>query len=181
MADEGVRDYRKAKQKACLRLGVSMRSSVPTNLEIEDALGEQLSIFLEEPTEKLQQRYLETALSVMQLFTDEYSPKLTGAALSGVITAARPVELHVFPLFVEQVTDVLDRASWRYDMFEKRKRFTGKVYRNIPGFEMALDDVAVEIYCFCPGVPYPPLDFATGKPIKSISRKRLKRTLDISS
>lgn len=177
MADEGVRDYRKAKRKACLRLGVSKHHSVPTNLEVEDALAEQISIFVNESTRVRQICYLETALSVMDLLPG-YKPKLTGAALTGVITESRPVEVHIFPSTFEEVCTILDEKDFYYRQIEKRKRFAGKRFENIQGFELILDDVDVELFCFMPGSPYPPLNPTTGKPVRGASRKKVKRMLN---
>ena len=176
MADEGVRDYRKAKRKACLRLGVSKHHSVPTNLEVEDALTEQLSIFADETTRDRQRRYLETALTFMDLLSD-YKPKLTGAALSGVITESRPVEVHIFSSTFEEICAILDKKRFSYRQIEKRKRFAGKRFQNIQGFELTSADVEVELFCFTPGMPYPPLNPTTGKPIRGASRKKVKRLL----
>ena len=176
MADEGVRDYRKAKEKACQRLGVSTHRSIPSNLEVEDALEEQLSIF-ERDSNGIQQRsYLETAMVVMDLLFD-YKPKLTGAALSGVITSSRPVEVHVFPPTVEEVCVRLDEGGLYYDQMEKRKRFAGNRFENIPGFDMTTLEVDVELFCFLPGIPYPPLSLIDGKSIQAISRKKVHRLL----
>lgn len=177
MADEGVRDYRKAKQKACMRLGVSRHHSVPTNLEVEDALVEQLAIFDSHSTRIRQRHYLETALAAMD-WLSIYKPKLTGAALSGVITESRPVELHIFPSTVEEICALLDEKGYPYRQIEKRKRFAGRRFMNIQGFELTLADVEVEIFCYLPGMCYPPLNSATRKPVRGVSRKKVKRLLD---
>ncbi len=175
MADEDVRDYRKAKQKACTRLGVSTHRSIPTNLEIEDALEEQLSIFSKDrPAER--QIYLETARVIMDAVL-EYRPKLTGAALTGVITPSRPVEIHLFPPTYEEICALLDDFGMLYSQIEKRKRFAGRRHENIPGFELTSTDVSVELFCFLPGTPYPPLSPISGKAIQSISRKKVGRLL----
>ncbi len=176
MADEGVRDFRIAKEKACSRLGVSTHRSIPTNLEIENALEEQLSIFKSNRDAEREQ-YLETALSIMDLVS-EYSPKLTGAAVTGVITSVRPVEIHVFPSTVEEVCVLLNDTEVPYDQIEKRKRFAGKRFENIPGFEWTAAEVDVELFCFLPEMPYPPLSPITGKPIRSVSQKRVKKLLE---
>ncbi len=176
MADEGVRDFRKAKEKACLRLGVSTNHSIPSNLEIEDALEEQLTIFENGQKESLQQKYLEVALIMMDFFAD-YTPKLTGAALTGVITSSRPVEVHIFSDTVEEVCARLDETGLQYDQMEKRKRFAGNRFENIPGLDIGALEVDVELFCFLPSIPYPPLSPTTSKPIKVISRKKVRRLL----
>ena len=108
----------------------------------------------------------------------EYSPKLTGAAVTGVITSVRPVEVHVFPSTVEEVCVLLCEAEVPYDQFEKRKRFAGKRFENIPGFEWTVAEVDVELFCFLPEMPYPPLSLVNGKPIRSVSRKKVRRLLE---
>ncbi len=175
MADEGVRDYRIAKHKACLRLGTATNQFIPTNLEVEDALAEQLSIFAKDVVGE-RQRYLATALDIMNLFAD-YSPKLTGAAVSGIITSSRPVEVYIFPSTYEEICAQLDDAGLSYRQIEKRKRFAGKRLANIPGFELHSTEVDVELFCFLPDLPYPPLSSVSGKPIKSVSRKKVRRLL----
>ena len=174
MAEDGIRDFRKAKRKACGRLGVSTNRSVPTNLEIEDSLEEHLAIFNGDDLYKQHQLYLQTAFTVMQWF-EHCSPRLVGAALSGTITSSRPVELQVFPDTFEEIGATLEDGGIRYRMLEKRLRFQREGFRNVSGFEFRLGGIDIEIVVFLPGDPYPPLSRVSGKLVKWGSMKKVRR------
>ncbi len=176
MAEDGVRDFRKAKDKACTRIGVSADHSVPTNLEVEDSLEEQLSIFSGEAVLEEHLRYLETAYTIMQWFEND-SPRLVGAALTGTITSSRPVELQVFPDTFEEVGALLEARGVWFDLFEKRLRFQREGFRTVTGFEFQFDEVNVELIAYLPGDPYPPLSRINGKPVKWGSLKKVRRLL----
>ncbi len=175
MADEDVRDFQKAKQKACLRLGVATHQSIPTNREVEDALEEQLSLFTKDRP-ALHRQYLQTAFEIMNLVA-AYAPKLTGAALSGVIISSRPVEIHLFSSTYEEICDLLDESAVDYRQIEKRRRFAGRRFANVPGFELTSTEVDVELYSFLPQMPYPPLNSISGQPTKGVSLKKVRRLL----
>ena len=177
MAEDGIRDYQRAKEKACLRLGVSHARELPTNLEIENSLRDQLRIFSYEPLQVKRRRYIEAACSVMQSI-EKYFSRLTGAALSGTITSSRPVELHVFTSTVEEFCALLDELCVRYQQFDKRMRFARHGFVTIPGVEFSQFDIGFECYLFVPGDPYPPLSPTTGKPVKGASRKKVERMLE---
>lgn len=177
MAEEGIRDFRKAKRKACGRLGVPTNSSVPTNLEVEDSLEEHLAIFNGDDLQRQHRLYLQAAFTVMQWFQHS-SPRLIGAALSGTITSSRPVELQVFPDTFEEIGATLEEREIRFRMLEKRLRFQRQGLRNAPGIEFQLDGIDIEIIVFLPGDPYPPLSRVNGKPVKWGSMKRIRRLLE---
>ncbi len=177
MAEDGIRDFRKAKRKACGRLGVSTNRSVPTNLEIEDSLEEHLAIFNGDELQIQHRIYLQAAFTVMQWF-DHCSPRLVGAALSGTITSSRPVELQLFPDTFEEIGTTLEEGKIRFRMLEKRLRFQREGFRNMSGFEFQLGAIDIEIMVFLPGDPYPPLSRVNGKPVKWGSMKKVRRLLD---
>ena len=177
MVEEGVRDYKKAKQKACSRVGIQGGKAVPSNLEIEDSLSEQLQIFRGESTEHLSQRYLNIARDMMETLS-VYSPALTGAALSGNITTARPIELQVFADTFEEVRFALEHHYKRMRVIQKRLRFARSGFANITGLELDSKGVMMEILVFQPQDPYPPLSPATGKPVFRGSLKKVRRLIE---
>ena len=176
MAEDGVCDFAKAKRKACSRIGVPLTRGIPTNLEIEDGLAEHLSLFSKEKLSEIHDRYLRAAESVMQKL-QIYSPRLTGAALSGTITDSRPIALQVFSDTVEDVSSQLSGANIKHRIFDKRMRFFKEGYLRVPAFEFWQDEIEFEVSVFLPGQPYPPLSRIDKKPIKWISAKRVNRLL----
>ncbi len=177
MVEEGVRDYKRAKQKACSRVGVSTSQSIPSNLEIEDSLAEHLQIFRSDATAHLKLKYLHIALKMMQLL-QPYSPLLVGAALSGNIITSRPVELQVFADTVEEIRFLLEAEDVAWRMIQKRLRFSRIGFNHITGFELEFEQSLVEIMVFLPHDPYPPLGAVNGKPLERIAMKKVKRLLD---
>ncbi|MDE0309788.1 MAG: hypothetical protein OXI60_08170 [Acidiferrobacterales bacterium] len=176
MAEDGIRDFRKAKRKACGRLGVATNRSIPTNLEIEDSLEEHLAIFNGDELPDRQQLYIRAAFTVMQWFR-HCSPRLVGAAVSGTITPSRPVELQLFPDTFEEIGIALEDQGIGFRISEKRLRFQREGFRNMSGFEFQMDGVDIEVMVFLPGDPYPPLSRVTGKTIQWISMKKVSRLL----
>ena len=69
IVDQGIRDYRVAKQKAAERLGVDGRGSLPGNAEIEAAVADHLQIFGGESHERSAAADAHAALSAMELLT----------------------------------------------------------------------------------------------------------------
>ena len=177
MAEDGIRDFRKAKRKACGRIGVSADRAVPTNLEIEDSLEEHLAIFTGDDLREHHRLYLGAAFTVMEWF-ENCSPRLTGAALSGTITSARPVELQVFADTFEEIGDTLASRDIGFRLLEKRLRFQREGFRNVSGFEFQSGDIDIEVLVFLPGDPYPPLSRVNGKPVKWGSMKKVRRILN---
>ena len=76
---------RKRNEKPVLASVFHLPEKIPTNLEIEDGLAEHLSLFSKDKLSEIHCQYLGAAESVMEKLRD-FSPRLTGAALSGTIT-----------------------------------------------------------------------------------------------
>lgn len=176
MAEDGIRDYAKAKRKACSRVGVPLTRGIPTNLEIEDGLAEHLSIFAKEKLSDVHYHYLRAAESVMRQLKN-FSPRLTGAALSGTITGSRPIALQVFSDTVEDVSAQLSALNIKHKIFDKRMRFFKEGYLRVPAFEFWKDEIEFELSVFLPGEPYPPLSQINKKPIKWVSTKKVNSLL----
>ena len=176
IVDDGVRDYRRAKEKACQRLGVKTGLNVPKNMEIEDSVKDQLEIFSRDSLKRVQLQYLEAAYDIMKMLQG-YSPKLTGAALSGIITSASSVQIQVFSNTVEEIGALLELREIPHKLIEKRLRYARRVYSNVPGFEFAWYDIEIEILVFLPGDPYPPFSRITAKPEKGGSLKKVRRMI----
>ena len=174
MVEDGVRDYQRAKRKACMRLGVSSRRSLPTNLEIEDAVSTQLSLVRQASKDETHRDYIAAALALMEEVS-KYSPYLTGAALSGAITASRPIELQVFSSTVEEFCEHLDRLLDGYKLAEKRMRFANDHWEKIPVIQFMKDEIEFEVSIFLESSSYPPLSAMDRKPVKRASLKKVQK------
>ncbi len=179
MAEEGVRDYKMAKEKAVRRVGATAGQIVPTNLEIEESLAEHLQIFQRESVSSAHRKYLRTACELMQLLC-AYSPFAVGAVLTGNITSSRPIEMHVFCDTIEEVFELLEKNAQRLRIADKQPRFFGG-FKNISCLELEYFEVNVEILAFLRADPYPPLSPVDGKPVRKASLKKVTKMLNEAS
>lgn len=133
MAEQGIRDFRVAKQKAAHQLGIDVRHSVlPKNSEIEAALAEHQRLFAsaEQPAELADMR--RAAVSAMKLLAD-FRPRLVGDVLSGLANAHSDIQLHVFAEQSETFDLFLERQGIPFEIVERRHRFADG-YRYYPSF-----------------------------------------------
>ncbi len=147
MAEEGVRDYRAAKCKAAVRLNQPDTRQLPSNREVEAALRRHLELFHgARLTERL--RYLRgLALEAMR-FLAERAPLLTGPVLSGAATAYSPIQIHVCAENPEDIALFLQAHRIPYDQSDKRLRFGGERYRQVPIYAFRVEDATVELSVF---------------------------------
>jgi hypothetical protein len=78
MREQGIKDYMLAKRKAAERVGVSNRSGLPGNEEVEAALKEQQRIFGGPEYENRLAMLRSTAGRAMRIFED-FEPRLVGS------------------------------------------------------------------------------------------------------
>jgi len=178
MAEQGVRDYHSAKQKACERLGIAWNQAwLPGNQEISEALAMRLQLFTGRAIGRQMERMLGLAVDLMELLSD-FEPRLVGALLRGEITARTPVEIHLFSDNIESVAWQLDTRNIPYDIFEKRLRTGSDRYVNVPGLRFIADEMPVELLAFTykdqRQAPLSPVD---GRPMQRAGLARVKDLL----
>ena len=176
MADECIRDFQVAKQKARERLGLSRRRvPLPSNKEIDQALGNRLRLFAAPAFEEALTRLRGAARDAMHLLKP-FQPRLAGALVRENVTPETPVELHLFPDTPEDVADYLHERSIGYESFEKRVRYPRDRWRGIPGFRYTAGDIVVETLTFArKDLGEAPLCPVDGKPMQRISLKTVEQ------
>src|SRR5262245_5182408 len=100
--EHGLKDFRVAKEKAGLRLGMEDKGALPSNREIESALAERNRIFRGEAHERFIDVLREAALGTMRLLV-AFDPRLVGPVLTGNATEHSAIELHLFSDSAEAV------------------------------------------------------------------------------
>lgn len=174
MAEEGVGDFQRAKRKACARLGIKNSRNLPANLEIEDALHDQLSLFAASETSKLREDSIVSALELMEQLA-EFSPMLAGAALSGAMTRSRPVEIHAFAAVADEICEALDAAGLRYQLVKKRLKHARDGHFHMSTARFTDQELTFEVVMFGKNDPYPPLSPVDGRPVRRASLKKVRR------
>lgn len=178
MAEQGIEDYRQAKRKAAVRLGVADRSALPKNVEIEAALRERTRIFSPDTHAQRLHRLRSVAREAM-IMLEEFQPRLVGAVLSGTITETSPVDLHVFADAPEIVALALIDRSIRHDFGERRFRFAAARTLSFPVLRFDAEATAIEATVFPPGgVRQSPCSPVDGRPMRRARLAEVERLLN---
>ncbi|MGB3134601.1 MAG: hypothetical protein WBB04_08540 [Candidatus Macondimonas sp.] len=178
MAEEGVRDYFLAKQKAADRLGIARNSpNLPRNQEIEAALGAYQRLFRSDSQPRQLRRLREIACEAMAFF-QSFQPRLVGSVLSGHADTHSEVTLHLFAESAEQVGLYLLDKGMPYRLEERRLRMTPGAQVAYPQYRFQVDGVWVAAVVFdVDGLRQAPLSTTTGRPMVRASLPKVKALL----
>ena len=146
--EQGIRDFRLAKEKAAAHLGIDVRRGpLPKNTEIETALAEHQRLFGGERHDIRLGELRRAALQAMRLFAD-FRPRLVGDVLSGLAGEHSDVQLHVFAEQSESFDLFLQAQGIPFDLTERRFRYGRGEYRYYPVFCFAAGSVGIEAVVF---------------------------------
>jgi len=178
MAEEGVRDFQLVKRKATERLGVKSNRYLPSNVEIDDSLNDYLRLFHADALARNLRRCSALAREVMHNL-DRFQPRAVGPLLRGNVTDHSPVELHVFADTPEDLNWFLADAGIPFETADKRFRFGGDRYRDLPLVRFTVDDTPVEIAVFARDeIREAPLSPVDGRPM---ARAGLKEVAELDA
>ncbi|HMM45356.1 MAG TPA: hypothetical protein PKE41_06960 [Candidatus Macondimonas sp.] len=177
MAEEGVKDYFSAKQKAADRLGVARNSpNLPRNAEIEAALAAYQRLFRADTQPAQLRRMREIACEAMRFFRP-FHPRLVGPVLSGVADGHSEITLHLFAESLEQVALHLDDAGIPHHLEERRFRM-GTRERPFPLLRFLVDGTPIAAVVFdMAAIRQAPVSQATGRPMERASLARVQDLL----
>lgn len=167
IAEEGIRDYLKAKRKAALRFGVPERDGAfPTNQEIEQLVFEYQRLFQAETQPQELRRLREAARQAMLLFK-EFRPRLVGQVLLGHAGRYSDIQLHIFSDTPELIVMHLIDRDIPFDTVERRFRQTTGDHVVVPAYRFVAGDVAVEAAVFpLTGIRSAPASPVDGRPMR---------------
>ncbi|MGQ0712024.1 MAG: hypothetical protein ACT4NV_20020 [Rhodoferax sp.] len=94
VADEGL-DYGAAKQRALRQLGLSARTPLPGNLEVEDAVREHLALFCAD-TQPQELAALRTLALRWMRQLQAFAPQISGAVWRGTATRLNDIHLQLY-------------------------------------------------------------------------------------
>jgi hypothetical protein len=170
MAEHGISDFGLAKRKAAERLGVRSGGGLPSNALIQARLAERQRIFEPDAHDAWVAKLRQVAADVMAAL-EEFRPRLVGAALDGTATINSAIEIHAFGDSPELVAIALEAVAVRVHDHQRRYRFGRDDTPQIPGFELLLDDLEVQVMVFPErGSHHAPLSPVDGRPMRRASR-----------
>ncbi|MFT4045106.1 MAG: hypothetical protein QM661_00245 [Solimonas sp.] len=180
ICEEALTDYRGAKQKALERLGLPPRTPLPDNARIEAAVIDYLRLFGGKSYEARLRRMRKLAPRLMRRLKT-FEPRLTGSAVSGAVTAAHRLQLHVFADQAESLDVFLMELGIDYDEGERRYRYPDGRDVAIPLARFEFDGVGIDIAVFPHGeLKRPPLSPNDGLPYKRLDLTEAERLASIS-
>ena len=178
IVDQGIRDYRVAKQKAAERLGVGTRGALPGNAEIEAAVVDHLQIFGGDSHADLLRLMRTAALSAMELLGD-FSPRLVGPVLLGTADDNSAVNLHLFADSAEIVAMEIGDMGIQFRSYERRLKSRRGQVELYPGFEFSHCNETIQATVFpVDGIRQAPMSPIDGKPMKRIDREGVQELLE---
>lgn len=168
VCEDDVLDYRIAKQKAMLRLGLSPRSSLPDNASIQTAVIEYQRIFGGRDYAERLIALRRAAVQAMKLL-HEFGPRLVGAAVSGAITAAHRVQIHVFVDRPEAIDLFLEARGIPFEQDERDYRYPDGREQPVPLARFEAGEIGVDVAAFgLDDLRRTPLSPADGLPCKRL-------------
>ena len=145
ITEEGVRDFHRAKIKAGERLGNSQHGSLPSNLEIEQAISVFQKTFVLD-YEQILNEQRQTALIVMRwLFSCR--PYLVGPVLEGSVGVSTPISIHVSGDTVESVIEELSDKGLDLKITERRLKLNND-FVFLPTISFAYQNNEIEVLVF---------------------------------
>jgi hypothetical protein len=168
ICEDGLADYRLAKQKAVERLGLGFGTPLPSNADIQDAVIQYQRLFGGRAYADRLTKLRRTAVQAMRLLR-EYRPRLVGAVATGATTDAHKVQLHCFADKPEQIDMLLADANLRFEVSERRYRLASGETLDVPVLTFMAEDVGVDIAVFPErGAHVAPLSPTDGQPMKRL-------------
>lgn len=169
ICEESLTDYRLAKHKAAERLGLSEKTPMPRNAEVEAAVLEYQRLFGGRQYAERLRRLRETALRSMKLLA-RFDPRLVGAAVSGAVSDAHRVQLHAFCDKPELLDAFLHDRGIVYAQGEREYRYPDGSSEVVPLVRFEAGDIGVDVAAFGAGDERRlPLSPADGAPMRRLT------------
>ncbi len=182
LIEGGADSFQSAKQKAARAMGLASTKSLPTNIDLQRALAENLSLFEGDDWRARVQAMRNEALEAMAFFSP-LDVHLVGSALYGTATAYSAVTLHIYCDDFEQVVWRLRDANISFrvtvNLLRTDHKASSKSAQEFPAIELVMNDFDFDIVVF-------PLNFLfnsacsplDGKPFQRADANKVKELLD---
>lgn len=178
IVEHGIKSYYQAKRKAATALGAAEVRNLPTNQEIEQAVGAYLRLFKSDSQPAILEKLRQTALEAIDFFS-RFNPRLVGPVLSGLASEHSDLNLHLFADTQEEVAIFLTEAGIPHQLNSRQLSLSPKETQSFPIFRFLAGDISVELTVFPPaGIRHAPLSPINGKPMRRAGRKEVEALLE---
>lgn len=147
VCEDGLSDYRLAKQKAVERLGLGFGTPLPSNADLQAAVIQYQRLFGGRAYAERLIHLRRTAVQAMRLLA-EFQPRLVGAVATGATTDSHRVQLHCFADKPERIDVLLESKGLRFEVSERRYRYADGESGDVPVLSFMAADVGVDVAVF---------------------------------
>lgn len=181
LATEGQRSYRRAKLKAASRLGLSGRSGMPSNSEIEAELKRYQAFYGGSEHIDALTEMRRAALEAMNFF-GRFRPKLVGPVLEGTADRHSRVSLHVFCETADDIVAFLLARKIRFEQETRRIRWHDDSFRDLELLVIEADGQCFELAVMAGSAwKQPPPDPVDGRAQRRAGTSEVERLVDMGS
>jgi hypothetical protein len=132
--EEGLANFRSAKEKAAERLGLATGGTrLPSNEEIDQALAERNRIFRGADHPALLAELRRAAVTIMHVL-ELHHARLVGPVLNGTATDFSAIDLHLFSDLPETIGVTLDALGCEHHSTQLRHQFRRGEAEPFPGY-----------------------------------------------
>jgi len=147
IAVDGISDYRAAKRKAALQLGVKPDRFMPTNEEIEQAVSDYQRLFQGDRQREVLDELRCQAIEAMK-FLGPFRPQLVGPVLAGTATRFSEIILHVRCNTPEEIATFLEDRNISPAHVSRNVKVRNNTTVELPAFRFLAGDSAVVLVVF---------------------------------
>ena len=147
MSTQSLFNYRVAKQKAVERLGINLRTTMPSNAEVESALRAYQGVYGGQRHIRRLQKMRGVALRVMRSL-ESFCPRLVGPVLEGTADENARVSIHVFNDPPDAVVIHLLDKGLVFRNEQRKIRWHNGNYKQVQLLVTDLEDIEVELVLF---------------------------------
>ncbi|MFC1749216.1 hypothetical protein ACFL2V_10465 [Pseudomonadota bacterium] len=181
IAEEGIKDFHAAKQKAALRLHAPHTHNLPRNDEVQHALKQYQRLF-KENSQPQHLRHLRKAAHKLMTFFESFEPRLVGSVVDGSANEHSDINLHLFADSVEEISIFLINQHIPYELESQYITQTNGDAIELPGFSLIFEDIDVQLTIFeCKELHHAPRCPINGKPMQRVNINRIDELLQQSS
>jgi hypothetical protein len=167
--EEAHTDYGLAKRRAAERLGLSSRSGLPDNRQIEAAVLDYQRLFGGPRYTARLKLLRDNAVRALRLLAP-YGARLSGAVVSGAISDAHRVQIHAFPEQAERVELFLHERGLDPEQDERDYRYGNGRVETVPLVRFEAGGVGLDVALFQPGQErHAPLSPVDGRPARRLT------------
>jgi hypothetical protein len=180
ISEEGIDNFRHARQKAAHKLGIINEHAFPDNEEILEQLKIHQSLFQSDTHIEVIKSLRETALKAMKLFQD-FHPRLTGSVLLGHASQHSGIDIQLKADASEDIAMKLLNHGIPYQLIDWKLYLGKNSPVKIPAYQFYADNHKVNLITLKESQwKITPLSPLNGQPMQKASIKQLEALLKIN-